>query len=650
MKQVCTLLMMVLFMSGTAFSQTGKISGKITDAQGKGIASATVSLLKARDSALVKLALSDKQGMYEFTAMQEGKYLLSFTYIGYTKTFSDAFTVTADASAEIPAIAMKEATAGLSNVTVQARRPMIEAKMDRMVVNVDASPTNAGATALDVLEKSPGVTVDRDGNISLKGKQGVIILMDGKPAYLSGQDLANLLRNMPSNQLDQIEIMTQPSAKYDASGNSGVINLRTKKNNQMGFNGSVSLSYVQGVYPKSPNSFNFNYRKGKVNLFSNLNYSYWSGFNELNLSRKFRQNGQVASIFDQQTRGRFEGNNFSARLGMDYTVDKKTTVGFLVNGTYNPRHFNARTTTNILNGDGVLDSINKAVTTSKDPWRNMGVNLNFRRTFNKPGHELTADVDYLKYTSRSKQIADNFSFDNKGVASGNPFLLRGNLPSDISIYSGKIDYVHPLNKEAKLEMGAKSSFVTTDNDAQYTLYDHGSEKWITDVARSNHFVYEENINAAYINYSRQIKKWGVQTGLRFEHTHSVGNQKTTGEKFPRDYAQLFPTAYLSYNMNDNNKWALSYGRRVERPNYQDMNPFQRFLDQYTYQQGNPYLTPQFSHNIELTHNFKSVLNTTLNYNYTTDIINDILKQNDATKVTFQTKENIAKRRSIGLAV
>ncbi|HEX8278534.1 MAG TPA: outer membrane beta-barrel family protein, partial [Segetibacter sp.] len=270
------------------------------------------------------------------------------------------------------------------------------------------------------------------------------------------------------------------------------------------------------------------------------------------------------------------------------------------------------------------------------------------------GRELTADADMIRYKTNSKQTADNYNYSPDGNLISNPFLLRGNLPAEITIYGGKVDYVHPLKKEAKIEAGAKTSFVSTDNDAQYTSFDHNGGKWISDNSRSNHFIYKENINAAYVNYSRQIKKWGIQTGLRVENTiaegKQFGNPTQKDTTFKKNYTQLFPTAYISYALNDNNQFGLSYGRRVERPNYQDMNPFQYFLDQYTYRQGNPNLTPQFTHNIELSHNYHKALNATLNYTRTSDILNDILKQNDETKVTYQTKENVAKRTTIGLAV
>jgi outer membrane receptor protein involved in Fe transport len=640
--------------SFTMAQSVNKITGQVREQDAKGLNGVTVSLLKAKDSSLAKVAISDKEGQFEFDNIVEGKYLISFTSVGLEKKTTDIFDHSATGQTQIPAVTLTPTAKGLGEVTVQASRPLVENRIDKMVVNVDASPTNAGATALEVLEKSPGISVDRDGNISIKGKQGVIVLMDGKQTYLSGQDLANLLRNMPANQLDQIEIMTQPSAKFDASGNSGILNLKTKKNLAKGFNGTVNLSYVQGRYPKSPNSFSFNYRNSKINFFTNLSYSYWSGFNDQHLSRIFRKNGSIESIFDQQADQKHYGHNYSARFGLDYTIDKKTSVGFLVNGIYNPRRWENNGRADIYNGAHMLDSFNLVQTINRDTWKNFGANVNFRRVLNANGRELTADLDRIAYNTKSRQTSDNYTYLPDNTFSSNPFLLRGNLPSEITIYSGKADYVHPINKEEKFEAGVKSSFVSTDNDAQYTLYNHREAKWMVDNTRSNRFQYEENINAAYVNYSRQMKKWGVQTGLRLENTvskgHQLGNAIQKDSAFKKNYTQLFPTAYVSYAMNDKNQFGFSYGRRIERPNYQDMNPFQYFLDQYTFRQGNPNLTPQFTHNIEFSHNYRKALNTTISFTSTTDILNDILKQNDETKVTYQTKENVAKRQTLGLSV
>ncbi|HEY0040598.1 MAG TPA: outer membrane beta-barrel family protein, partial [Flavisolibacter sp.] len=331
----------------------------------------------------------------------------------------------------------------------------------------------------------------------------------------------------------------------------------------------------------------------------------------------------------------------------------KTTIGILLNGNTRPSVWQNRGRADIKNGAGFIDSFNTVFTENRDDWKNYGGNLNFRRVLTGSGHEFTADLDYIRYDAVSRQTSDNFNYSPNGALLGNPFLLRGNLPSLITIYSGKADYVKPFASGTKLEAGIKSSSVSTDNDAQYTRYNHADAEWDTDNTRSNHFVYKENIHAAYLNLSRQVKKWGFQTGLRVENTVAEGNQLGNAVQkdtsFKRNYTQLFPTAYISYNLNETNTFGLSYGRRIERPNYQDMNPFQYFLDQYTFRQGNPNLTPQFTHNIELSHNYRSALNTTLSYSYTTDILNDILKQNDETKVTFQTKENVASRKVLGLS-
>lgn len=648
MKIFCTLLAATAIVTSVQAQGGARIAGAVKDAEGKPMAAATVSLLRAKDSSLAKLAVSDNSGQYEFTNIKEGRYLISVSSVGYGRSFSAPFE--AFGVLDVPAIALQRGSKELANVTVAVRKPLVEARLDKMVVNVDASPTNAGNSALDVLEKSPGITLDKDGNISLKGKTGVIVLVDGKQTYLSGQDLTNLLRNMPANQLDQIEIMTQPSAKYDASGNSGVLNLRTKKGLQKGLNGSVNLSYIQGRYPKSPNSFNLNYRKGKVNLFTNLSYSYWEGFNELTITRKFHDAVRnVDTTTTQVSKPLFTSHNLSARVGLDYSVNKKTTVGFMLNGSYSPRKNNSTSTSAMTDEHGGLVRTNEALSTSDDIWKNFGANVNFRRQLKKPGSEFSVDADYVLYRTSSDQVSDNKNYDAGKVLIGHPYLLRGLLPQNIDIVSGKADFTQPVGKGGKFEAGAKSSYVKTDNDAPYRSFDFTNNRDTVD-ARSDHFVYTENINAAYANWNQQLKKWGYQVGLRLEHTHSVGNSVQLARTVTRDYVQLFPTAFVNYKLNDKNTLGLSYSRRLERPGYQDLNPFQRLLDQYTYQQGNPFLTPQFSDNIELSHNFRGALNTVLNYSKTTDIINTLLKQDDAAKKTYQTKENIASRINIGLAV
>ena len=617
----------------------------------------SVSLLKARDSSLVKMALSNREGQFEFEKIAAGDYLVSLSGAGYTGWFSKPLEI----SSSNPVVTTGEvivqpSTGSLAEVTVVGKRPLVENKIDKTIVNVDASISNAGNSAMEVLEKSPNISVDKDGNITMKGKQGVIILIDGKQTYLGGADLVNLLKNTPASQLDQIELMSQPSAKYDASGNAGIINIKTKRSQQKGFNASVTLSYIQAVYPKSPNSLNWNYRNGKFNVYGNYSFSYWEGFSQIEINRHITdQEKNTHTLFAQTSDLHFQARTHNFKTGVDFLATEKNSFGFSVTGLVDKRESDVSTASNLydLDQNGKLGSTSNAYTRNTNPWLNAGMNLNFRRQIDKKGRELTADLDYLVYDTKSIQQSDNYTYNPDGsldTTNGaiNPYLLHGNLPSVIRIYTGKADYTHPLKNNGKIEAGWKSSYVKTDNDAQYSYLMNNNP--VVDTNRSNRFLYDENINALYANYSQQFGKWGLQVGLRMEQTHARGNQVVKNQSFDTSYVQLFPSTFLSYAMNEKNQFSLSYGRRIDRPNYQDMNPFQYFLDQYTYRQGNPNLRPQFSHNIELSYNFKGELNLSANYTYIDDVINDILKQNDSSKVTYQTKENVSNQTNIGLSI
>ncbi len=642
----------------------GKINGIVVDGNAKTIESATITLLKAKDSSVVKMSVADKTGKYEFDGVPEGRYIVSITAVGHEKGISGIIEInTANPSVSVKTIELVPLAKSITGVTVVAKKPLIEQKIDRTVVNVEASITNVGNSAMEVLEKSPGVTVDKDGNISLKGKQGVIIMIDGRPSYLSGPDLATMLRSMSASQLDQIEIMTNPPAKYDAAGNSGVINIKTKKNKQFGYNGSITSGYTQGKFPRFNESGNFNYRNNKVNLFTSLNYSSNDRSEDLFITRNFRESvtKNIVSIFQQHSAMRNESKFFSAKVGLDYSAGKNTTIGFVLNGYYNPSTWRSNTTTYIDEPDGTLRSQINGVTRNDEKWKNFSTNLNLRHVFDSTGQELTIDLDYVQYRSTSSQPLYSYYFDKFGVPNQTPDTLLGDLPQDISIYSGKMDYTKPLKKGAKFEAGIKSSYVKTDNNAVYDNVLNTRE--VLDSGRSNHFIYTENINAAYVNYSRPLgKKWSGQFGLRLENTNANGDSKgytfntqqnkfgPFNETFKRNYTQLFPTVYLQYSANKNNQFVINYGRRINRPDYGDLNPFIHFLDRYTFEQGNPDLKPQFSHNIELSHTYKGFLTTTLNYSITNDIIQQVIEQHETTNETFIKKANIATRNQVGISI
>ena len=635
-----------------------KITGVVKNGE-KAIESATVTLLSAKDSGVVKVEMTDKNGEFEIVSTEKGTLLLLITSVGFEKRYTPAFNVSSAGGIVQTGIThLMPESRNMKAVVITAKKPLIEQKIDKLVVNVDAAPGNAGATAMEVLEKSPGITVDNDGNISLKGKAGVMVMMDGKPTYLSAADLANLLKNTPASAIDQIEIMSNPSSKYDAAGNSGIINIKTKKSLKMGLNGSIMIGATAGffpkdgnvyVQPKSQHSLNFNYRKNKINLFGNYNPNFNKRRNELTILRKFyNEDGTVnaSAVLGTDFTGR--GDNHSAKLGADYYINNKNVLGVAFTGFGFFGDFAPSTISNIYNPDGSLQSGLYSTTDNNIKFRNYTANINYKHSFDSLGREFTIDMDYVKYDNVSDMLLTTNVLDKWGSTMGNPVLLKGHLPSNIDIYSFKTDYVHPLKNNFKIETGIKANYVKNNNIVDYTR--NNGEEWVNDF-RSNHFIYEENINAVYININKKLsEKWSAQAGLRAENTNTKGYQVTNDSAFKRHYTNLFPTAFVSYAVNKNNQLTLSYSRRVNRPNYQDLNPFIYFLDSLTYQKGNPYLLPQFSHNIELSHSFKGKFITTLNYSRTTDVIAQILRQNTDEKTTFQTTENVSQFRNIGLSV
>ncbi|HXR84239.1 MAG TPA: TonB-dependent receptor [Hanamia sp.] len=657
MKKIAFLLVTMILISLVGFTQTpvGSITGKITDGgDQKIIDAATVSLYKASDSSLMKISVTDKAGNFEFQNIQAGKYYLLATSIGHLSTYSSLINLKEGAAFNAGVLKLENDVKTLKGITVTAKKPLIERKIDRTIVNVDASISNAGTTALEVLEKSPGVSVDKDGNVSLKGKAGVMIMMDGKPSYLSGQDLANYLKNMPSSAIDQIEIMTNPSAKYDAAGNSGIINIKTKKNKMHGLNGNVSATLSQAYYTRTNNSLNLNYRTGKVNLFGNYSYSLWHSHRNQTIIRRFRDQNtkQIQTIFDQHIVSNHKYPNNNMKVGMDFMATKKTTLGVVFSGNINPGDEKDLNRTNLNNPENQIDSFVIADNSQKIKSKNFATNLNMRHVFDSSGKEFTVDLDYLKYNQNSATILANQYFNPDNTERKDPSQLNGSLPSNISIYSAKTDFIFPLKNTAKIETGLKSSYVTTDNDA---LYQNKTDSgYITDEGKTNHFIYKENINAAYVNFSQQIKKWGVQAGLRAENTnakgHQLGNSSHPDSAFTKNYTNLFPTIYVSYSPNGKNTFSANYGRRIDRPDYADLNPFYYFLDEYTYQVGNTLLQPQFSDNIELSHTYNGFLTTTLNYSKIHHVFSDVLKQINSEHKTFQTKENLASKTNMGIAV
>ncbi len=651
MKKAIAALLVQTIIAIQIFAQTPQTSifGSIVNDKKKPVEAATISLMKSADSSLFKISVTDKAGKFSFQNIPFGSYYINASAINYAKLNSNVVELNSTSlTKDMDAIVLQPQTKNLSAVRVTTKKPLIEQKIDRMVVNVDASVTNVGSTALEVLEKSPGVSVDKDGKISLKGKSEVMVMIDGKPSYLSAAELANLLSNMNANQLSQIEIMTNPSSKYDAAGNAGVINIKTKKSITQGFNGSVTLNYGQGVYPKVNNSIMLNYRTGKINTFLNYGYILNKGFMNVDVQRSFIDStGKKSYELDQVTRAINQSQNNNLKAGFDYFINPQTTVGFVATGFVAPQNGNAFTTASIKDGNSDITSIEKTTRTTDNTWKNGTLNINFHTSLDSNKKDLTANFDYLHYDFSGNQEVLGSTYNPNELLQSTSYL-KNILPLNIDVYSARVDYAQTLKNGLTIETGVKSSLVKTANTSLFYAKENNELKLQDSL--NNDFNYSENINAAYINLNKKFGDWTVQAGLRAENTNYKGQETSymnqQDSSFSRSYTSLFPTAFISYQLNQNNQIALSAGRRIDRPAYQQLNPFISYVDRYTQMAGNPYLQPQLANNIELSHTYRNMFTTILNYSIIHNMMNETLIHNDS--VIIRSVGNIGTRYNLGI--
>jgi iron complex outermembrane recepter protein len=647
----CILLKCSQLLSGQT---TGKITGQVIAGNNKPVDGAAVSLFRNKDSMLVKTVLTDSAGKFELLNIQPAALFVSVTGTGFKKYSGTGFNL-AEAGNEIalsPIQLQLSAASELAGVTVVSRLPFVEKKIDRTVVNPDALIGNAGTNALEVLEKSPGVMVDANGVISLKGKQGVVIFIDDKPTYLSAADLANYLRSLPSSSLSLIEIMTNAPAKYDASGNAGVINLKLKRTKTLGFNGSINTSYGQGTYSRTNNSVNVNYRINKINFFSNASYNINDSYQDLYIKRRYyKDNGELNSLFNQNSYIKRGASGVNIKLGADYYINDKSVTGIVLTGFDNKTTTNTGNTAGLFNANYLLQNNITAVSPSKRHFKNGSININYACKPGDAGNELTVNADYIAYNSITRQSLLNSIFlpDGEFVSKTN---LISDLPATIDIKAVKADYTANLKNGARLETGIKTSFISTNNIADF--FDEENNVITVNNEFSNKFNYTENIKAAYVNYSIEYKKISFQAGLRFENTAfkgvQTGNTLRPDSSFSRNYNSLFPTLYLSYKLDSTGTHQLgfSFGRRIDRPDYQDLNPFTYPLDRFTLYSGNPFLKPTFSNNLELSHTFKNSITTTFSYSHTRDVISETIEQ--STSIFYSRPGNIGRQTSYGVSV
>ena len=651
------LLLITLCCFGIAVqAQTAPITRiSIKNEEARPVENATVELLLSKDSSLVKTDLTDAAGVAELDVRHDGDYLLMVSAVGYN-SFSKLVSINGG-SLSASEFVLKNKAAEMQTVTVTARKPFIQKLSDRIVVNVENSVVNAGTSAFDVLEKSPGVTIDQNDAIALRGRQGVIIMIDGKPSPMSGADLANYLRGLPVNAIERIDLITNPSAKYDAAGNSGIIEIRMKKDQRLGYNGTATAGYSQGILPKYNGGTTFNYRNKKMNVFGNYTYSYREFLNHLYLNRNFYKNGVFQGSDDKDNYGNMAMNTHNARVGADFFPSEKTTLGFVVNSNFNSMDRKGRIGTIVRNPLDQPEFNFSSLATNDDHFSNTVGNVNLKHKFNDKGKEVSVDVDYGTYTSSSLTRTATRFFNNDGSTRRDDDVLDGDQAGKLTLRTAKADYSNPLAEGEKLEAGFKTSYVSSDNDAKFFNV-YGSTKEV-DETKTNHFLYEEYNNAGYLNYSKAFKKWDVQLGLRGEQTKLKTRQVKGNLQSANDYFMLFPSAFVNYKIGEENTVGLSVSRRIDRPGYSQLNPFLFQIDATVYATGNPQLRPQTTWSYEGSYTLKN-LNFTLGYSHTSNVQNVVIskildviptfeiKQGQDSNITVQIPVNLSSNDYLGL--
>jgi iron complex outermembrane receptor protein len=647
MKKLIYLFSVLLYSITITSAQNGKVNGQIIDEKGIPLEYANILILNAADSTLYKGGLSEEEGNYVFDRIANGTYIIHSTMIGFGSAYSELFDITNSNTIDIPALQLTNGIE-IDQVTVTAKKPFIELKADKMVVNVSNSSISAGNSALEILEKSPGVIVDNNNNISLRGKQGVLVTINGKNQYISGDEITRLLETMPASNIDNIEIITNPSAKYDAEGNSGIINIVLKKNENLGSNGSVSTQIRQGWRTSHNHNLNLNYRSEKVNIDGTGEY-YSSGWEQnLALVRNIPFEGGSTS-FDQLAKMGESGDGYNLSLGMDWNASKSTSISLLVKRNAGDEEDTNDNTTHITGDNAPSFNTLKVNTLGNVNDNRQNYNAGINHKLNDSGLEISFDIDYNTYGNEDFVNYDNFFLNANNEEVDAPYYLRNNRITDIDILASKLDITIPVSEKVNLEIGTKLSMVDTNNGTKFDFKDTDGN-WVDQIERSNDFTYGEDVMAAYINGSSSIGSYMIQAGLRIEHTESEGNSITLDKSVPQSYTDLFPSLSISKSINEKHNLSATFSRRLERPNYKDLNPFENYLDQYTFEKGNPFLNPQYTNAYGFNYSIGRQLFVALNYSHTTDAITDVIEQVSAENKNFQTNQNLEDFNNISITI
>jgi hypothetical protein len=631
-----SLLSMVIVLHAPAQISGIKIEGRIINEKEEAIEFATVLLRQPQDSSLIMGTTTNASGAYILSSVKPGTYRVTGQFVGY---ISESFTIEVRDSDDIrlPDIVLKEDTKLLKEVVVLGQKPLIEQEGEKLILNVQNTIIATGGSVIELLTRAPGVSIDQNDQISLNGKAGVALMIDGKLTYLPATELAAMLRSMNANNVASVEIISNPTSRYDAAGNSGIINIKLKKNTWEGFNGAATAGTGYGTYGKANASFNLNYHTGKWNHFVNYGYTFNRRFAVVEINRNSIRNGQP--VYFQQYSDRLQELSASTwQAGTEWQWNAKNSLAITTSGSYNERMTDSQTFTGIYSS--LENDPDSTLTMSSDQgyrWHTVTGTLGYKHLFTKQGHELTVDMDYSNhgFALNDDILVSEFDRDNSVK---NKYSVLTHQPSSFTIYAARADYTQPLNKQSSLEVGVKYSNVTTTSNVVYA--NNQSGYYQPDLVRSSDFKYIEQISAAYGSLKTVLAGFRTQVGIRGEQTHYEGYSEKTSSSIERNYFRFFPNLNISRDLTKNYRLGFSYSHRIDRPAYNDLYPFVYFLDPFTGQQGNPLLLPQLTHSLQLSQTIAKDFTLNIGYSTVSRYMAYVIVLNEDNVSGYSTRENL----------
>jgi len=628
----------VAYNSSLAQSVLSAVHGNIRTEDSTPADGATVVLLKARDSSIVKSAISNNEGNFAFAELPPGAYLLFITKLNYAKLYSGPYQLAQGKDLDAGVVTLTMNVRELSQVNITGKKDFVEVKPDRTVLNVDRNIVASGSTLYDLLRTAPGIKIVNDE--VLKGGQKALITINGKPVSLSGEELINMLRNYQSSAVSQVELIDNSSAKYDAAGGGGMVNIILKKNKNIGSNVGLTASGALGDKYRSNAGINWDLKTNKLNLFASYNFTDNKTVHNFTNERVIDVNN-IVNNFDVDYTAATISKNHSFNLGADYSLAPKHTIGVLFYGTDNFIDIDKWNNTVIKTG-GQADSgiftrsnISRHIT-------NLNYNANYRGTFGKEGESvLSADFNYSTYNRHSIEMLQNDFLDAQGQPDGTPLFYTDNSPSQIHVRSENIDFSQALSKSSSIDIGVKNSQVKSDNIIDFEQQINNTSTPVADL--TDHFIYNERINAAYIRYGLKFTNASLSLGLRAEQTNSTSLSVSPNRLVDSSYFNLFPNVQFTFEPDKDNQLTAFYSRNINRPNYQDLNPFIGYVDQFFFSTGNPFLKPSYINTIQVSDLYLHKYKVTLNASVTDNYFSTIFSQDDVTKVYTTVKQNIATR-------